>query len=76
MSSLNILLICRDAKTKDAKVKISLHLYYFIRESHRQDIKKKIIITSCRFGWGRKENCSRGVEENLDKIGEFSFSYL
>lgn len=36
MSSLNILLICRDAKTKDAKVRISLHLYFFIREYHRQ----------------------------------------
>lgn len=36
MSSVNILLICRDAKTKDAKVRISLHLYFFIREYHRQ----------------------------------------
>lgn len=64
MSSLNILLICRDAKTKDAKVRISLHLYFFIREYHRQTrhLKKKSLLA----GLGKGE--FRTIPEGYKKI--------
>lgn len=72
MSSLNILLICRDAKPKDAKVRIPLNLCFLIREYQRQTKHFKKMNHLLQV-WIREElELFQEAEENFEKIGDFS----
>lgn len=60
MSSLNIPLICRNVKTKDATVTFLLYLPFFIRESKINNTLERLLAgldkkgTELFFQWGVK----------------------